>query len=1009
MEHKFYTRFIPLLLIIFLSLFNPAFAQYASISGKVIDEKGSSVSFATVQLEGTQYGSNTDDAGNYELNSVPPGSYTLKITYVGYADYTQPLTVGNSRQAINITMKADYLSLNEVVVVGYGTRQVRDLTGSVASVSSTDFQKGNVSTPEQLILGKVPGIEITSTGGAPGAANRIRIRGGASLNASNDPLIVIDGVPVDNTTKSDGTSSISGSANPLNLINPNEIENITVLKDASAAAIYGSRAANGVIIITTKKGASNSRFGIQFNSNSSVSHWTNLVPVFSAEELRNLINAGGNEKQISFLGDASTNWQKEIYRTGFSADNNLTFTGGIKFLPYRLTAGFLHNEGILQRSQLERTSVSLNLSPSFLQDHLKIELNSKFGYTSNFFTDQGAIGSAITFNPTEPVYSGNNFYGGYFEWLDPVTLQPNVLAPKNPVGLIYQKDDKSNVYRFIGNLNVNYKFHFLPELKANLNLGTDLSRSNGTVLVPDSAASSFYSHGSSTRYKQEKDNKLLEFYLNYAKDLKSIYSNIDFTAGYSYQDFITSNPSYASLNALGDTVTPAGIPFKTQNTLISFYGRLNYTLLDRYLLTLTLRDDGSSRFSPSNRWGLFPSAALAWRISDESFFKNSAVLSNLKLRLGYGVTGQQDIFVDYPYIANYQQGTSTAQYQFGDQFYYVLRPDGFDANIKWEQTVTYNAGLDFGFGKGRINGSVDLYDKRTSDLLAIIPIPAGTNFTNNILTNVGNLKNRGVEVALNFVPSDSRNFTWEIGGNATFNKNEITKLTKVKDSTDIGILVGGISGTGIGNTIQIQSVGYAINTFYVYRQKYNADGTPVIPTGNAATDTLAFVDKNHDGKITPDDRFQLKNPEPKVYLGFYSNFNYKNWSAGIQLRAELGNYVYNNVNSTNGDSANFDVSKNYLNNVVENYNETHFRKALISQIESDYYLEKASFLRCDNINLGYEFRNIVKNGSLRISAIVQNVFVISKYSGLDPEASGGIDNNIYPRPRIFSLNFLLNL
>lgn len=996
---------IPLLVAFFLCFSTVAvFAQNGSVKGKVIDEKSEPVSFATVVLKGTSYGANTDDDGIYEISNVPIGSYTLEISYVGYGTYSQAVSVTAGSTPINIQLKTDYLALNEVVVVGYGTKQVKDLTGSVTSVSAKDFDKGAVASPEQLITGKVAGIQVTSSGGAPGASSTIKVRGGSSLNASNDPLIVIDGVPVDN-------AGVSGSANALNLINPNDIENITVLKDASAAAIYGSRAANGVIIITTKRGTNSAKLGVEYTSNIALSSISEYVPAVSADDLRALIDDVGNAKQKSLVGPYSTNWQKEIYRSPVSFDQNLSFSGGIKNLPYRFTVGYLNDQGILKRSELERTSLGLNMTPSFLDDNLKVELNGKFAYTYNFFTDQGAIGSAVTFDPTQTIYSGNDKYGGYFEWLD-IAGKPNTLAPKNPLGLIYQKDDKSNVYRFLGNARLEYKMPFLPELKASLNLGTDISRSNGTVFIPYEAASNFNRKGVNTQYDQKKNNKLLEFYLNYNKDLESIHSKIDLTAGYSYQDWLRASPitpfvdsagnefGYPDVNAVGDTISAGGIPFKTQNTLISFYGRLNYTFFDRYLLTATLRDDGSSRFGPDNRWGLFPSIALAWRISDESFLKNWDALSNLKLRLGYGVTGQQDLpstLSDYPYIANYQPGESTAQYQFGNEFFPVLRPDGYDANIKWEETATYNIGLDFGFANGRISGSVDVYKKLTTDLLAVIPVAAGTNFTNNILTNVGSLENKGIEGTLNFVLVDNDNFTWELGGNVTYNHNEITKLTKVQDPDDVGILVGSISG-GVGNTIQVHTVGYATNTFYVYQQNYDETGKPI--EGD-------YADLNEDGVITPDDRYRYENPAPDVFAGLYTNFSWKNWFAGTSIRGSFGNYMYNNVNSSLANFTNIDGSKNYMGNITEDYFNTEFVKP---QYLSDYYVTDASFVRMDNLNIGYNFKDII-NGktSLKVAAIVQNVFVISNYSGLDPEIATGIDNNIYPRPRIFSINLSLNL
>lgn len=981
----------------------PAMAQTGSIQGTVLDDHQQPVPFATVQLQGTTVGATTEDDGTYVIGNVAYGTYTLQVTYVGYSTYTQEVTVNAVTITVNVALKPDYQSLSEVVVVGYGTKQVKDLTGSITSVSSDKFLNGNITTPEQLVSGKVAGVQIVSNGGAPGAGSTIRIRGGTSLNASNDPLIVIDGVPLDN-------GDISGSQNPLGLINPNDIENITVLKDASAAAIYGSRAANGVIIITTKKGqAGVNKFGVEFNTNNSVSQLYDQVEMLTADQLREIVDSLGNTKQKALLGDANTDWQDEIYRTAFTTDNNLTFGGGIKNLPYRLSIGYMMQQGVLLRSNLDRFSGSINLSPTFLDDHLKVDVNFRTAQNKYNFSTQGAIGTAVTFDPTHPVYSDTTTYGGYFEWLDPTTGKPSALAPKNPVGQIEQRDDLSTVNRYTGNIQLDYKLHFLPELRANLNVGGDWSRSEGTVKVDSFAASDFTRKGRDNKYDELKNNKLLEFYLNYMKDFKDISSKFDFTAGYSYQDWLSSSPQdpfvvdgigygYPDLNQAGDTITKAGIATKTQNTLISFYGRLNYTLKDRYLLTVTLRDDGSSRFSPDTRWGLFPSAAFAWRISDENFLKNSSALSNLKLRLGYGVTGQQDIYQDYPYIANYSQGDPSAQYLFGDQYYYILRPDGYDANIKWEETATLNAGLDWGFINGRINGTIDVYQKKTSDLLAVIPVPAGSNFTANILTNVGNLTNTGFEFTVDVIPYDTKDFTWDIGGNITYNHNEITNLTKVTDTSTIGILTGGISG-GVGNTVQIQAVGHSINSFYLQQQLYNEDGSPI---------EGSYADLNGDGAITPDDRYISDyHAAPSWYGAFYTSLRYKNWTFGTQMRFNIGNWMYNNVHSGQGWFGSIDGSRPYIFNLSTNYYETGFQKA---QYLSDIYLENASFLKCDNITLGYDFKNLLsKKIGLQVTGVVQNAFTITGYSGLDPEINSGIDNNIYPRPVIYSLNINLKL
>ena len=978
---------LPLMLLLSGNLF----AQSATLSGIISDARGETLPGVTVLIGTTGKGTISDFDGSYTLAFDEPGTYTISYSFIGFrtASETITLTSGQNLKK-DMVLEEDAMMLETAVVVGYGTIKSKDLTGSITNVGVKDFQNGNISTPEQLITGKVAGVQITSNSGMPGAGSRIRIRGGTSLNASNDPLIVIDGVPVDN-------NGISGSGNALSLINPDDIENITVLKDASASAIYGSRAANGVIIITTKKGVSSDKLLIEFNTSNSMSTATNSVDVLTADEFRDLINAHGTAGQISKLGAENTDWQDVIYRTGFATDNNLTLAGGIKKLPYRFNLNYLNDQGILDRSSLSRYGTTLSISPALLDNHLILEGNAKAYHTDNVFADQGSIGSAVTFDPTQPVNVDDDKYGGYFQWVDGSNNLIN-LAPKNPLGMLEQRDDISDVNRFIGNLKLDYKFPFLTDLHGIINVGGDWSRSNGTVVVPEEAATNYSAAtggGVSTKYEQSKNNKLLEAYFNYGKDLKSISSRVELTGGYSYQNWLTQSPSFASLDFSGDTVTPAGIDFETENTLISFYGRLNYNLKEKYLLTATLRDDGSSRFSPDNRWGLFPSVAFAWRITEEDFLKDAGVY--FKLRLGYGVTGQQDIFNDYPYIANYDSSTSTAQYQFGDEFYYLLRPDGYDPNIKWEETTSYNVGLDFGFLNDRISGSIDVYKKVTNDLLATVPIPAGTNFTNQILTNVGSMENTGLEVNINLVTIDKKDMDLDLGLNGTANKNELTDITLTDDPTSPGILVGGIGG-GIGNTIQIHSVGYATNTFYAYQQMYDENGNPI---------EGQYVDQNGDSIINPDDLVWGENPTPDFYAGFNANFRYKKWSAGFSMRGEFGNYIYNNVNSQRGVWQNVPASGTYLQNLVSNYNETEFQTY---QFLSDYYIEKATFIRMDYFNIAYNVGSIFNNqAALTLSAVVQNVFVITPYTGLDPEIAGGIDNTIYPRPRIYSLNINLKM
>ncbi len=972
-----------------------AVAQNATLSGKITDTKGETLIGATVLLEGTTIGGITDFDGNYQVANIPPGTYKVLFTYVGFDRQSRDITLQPGQTAIiNMQLTESTTMLAEAVVVGYGTTQTRDLTGAVTQLNSEDFLSGNVNTAEQLITGKVAGVQITSNGGAPGSGSRIRVRGGSSLNASNDPLIVIDGVPIDN-------QGIAGSANALNLINPDDIESMTLLKDASAAAIYGSRAANGVLIITTKKGVAGDKFRVNFSTNNAVTTIAQYVPMMDADEYRAFVQEFGNPTQQGLLGTANTDWQREIYRLGFATNNDISFSGGIKNLPYRLGLEYYSEDGILRESALDRYGMALNLSPKAFDDHLSFDINGKFSYTRNNFADQGAIGAAVAFDPTQPVNSGSEAFGGYYEWLN-ASGNPNPLASRNPLGLLFQREDVSNVYRFIGNAAVDYKFHFLPELRANLNVGGDFSRSNGTVFVPAEAASAFLRGGVNNQYEQEKNNQLLEFYLNYNKTFGI--NKLDVTGGYSYQNWWTFSPAFPDLNVAGDTINfAAPFPFETENTLISFFGRVNYTLKERYLLTATLRNDASSRFSPDTRNGIFPSVALAWRLSEESFLKNAGSLSNLKLRLGWGVTGQQDIFNDYPYIANYSQGTETAAYQFGDVFYNVLRPDGYDANIKWEETTSWNAGLDFGFNNNRFNGTLDFYKKITDDLLATVPVPAGTNFTNQILTNVGSLENTGFEFSIGYLAIDREDVSLEIGANATWQKVEITNLSLVPDPDNPGVSVGGIAG-GVGNTIQIHTVGFAPFTFFAFEQIYDDNGNPI--EHDPANGVTGYVDQNGDGVITADDRVRGGNPQPDVFAGLYANLRVKKWTAGFTMRGEFGNQLYNNVASQRSfrDGA---FGPATLNNLSTAYFDTNFKGV---ELLSDFYIENASYVRMDNMFVGYNFGNIGNsNVGLTMSAIVQNAFVITGYSGLDPEIAGGIDNTIYPRPRVFSLNLNLRL
>lgn len=1003
MERQYFKQFS--FFLFFAMLTNVVFAQTGSVSGRITDEANEPVIGASIILKGTSIATSTDIDGNYVLSAVPSGDQVLIIRYVGYTSQErQVLITENTVQ--NFQLEIDDQVLGEVVVVGYGTQRKSDLTGSIASVSADDFQQGAITTPEQLISGKVAGVAITSNSGAPGAGSTIRIRGGASLNASNDPLIVIDGVPVSN-------SGISGSANPLSLINPNDIENFTVLKDASATAIYGSRASNGVILITTKKGGSGAP-KLNFSTQYSIATPHKTAEVLSADQFRDFVNEKGSATYKNLLGDASTDWQNEIYQNAGSTDNNISISGSLKNLPYRVSVGYLNQDGILKTGNLDRTTASINLSPTLLNNHLKVNLNVKGTYSKNRFANQDAIGAAVSFDPTKPVYSGNDNYGGYYEWLDPDPTSATgirQLAPRNPVSLLNQRQDRSTVQRSIGNIQLDYSLPFLPELHANLNLGYDVSKGEGTIIVPESAAASyrrfqddsqnFYS-GENNKYLQTQQNQLLEFYLNYAKDLPSLNSRLDVVGGYAYQAFSTTNNNFADYSFDGQ-LRPGSEPTysfdKPENRLVSFYGRVNYSINNRYLFTGTVRTDGSSRFSPENRWSTFPSAAFAWRVIDEPFMQDSKV-SDLKLRVGYGVTGQQEGVGNYDYISYYNLSTGTAQYQFGDDFYNMYRPGGYYYNRKWEQTATSNIGIDYGFLDNRITGSLDLYYKKTTDLLNEIGQSAGTNFSNKIIANVGNMENRGVEFSVNAQAIRKEDFNWDIGFNMTYNKNEITKLTIEDNPTSPGNRYGDISG-GTGQTVQIFSVNYPRGSFYSYQQVYDEDGIPL--------DGI-FVDRNEDGVINESDLYHYQNSDPKLYFGLSSNLNYKKWSAGFSLRASYDNYIYNNVFSNTGITRNILNPLVYLNNGSTNILESNISGNVNGDrvLLSDYYVQNGSFLRMDNINIGYNFGKVFNSrGDLGIGFNVQNAFTITKYKGVDPEIGSGIDNSFYPRPRTFVLG--LNL
>jgi iron complex outermembrane receptor protein len=843
-----------------------------------------------------------------------------------------------------------------------------------------------------MIAGKVAGVSIVSNGGRPGAGSTIRIRGGSSLNASNDPLIVVDGVPLDN-------NGINGAANPLSFINSNDIESYTILKDASAAAIYGSRANNGVVIITTKKGKSG-KLKVNFSTVNSLSTVTKTVDVLDANQVRELVKASGSATQKNQVGTATTDWQDQIYQDAFGTDNNISLSGGVKWLPYRFTVGYFNQNGILKTDNLQRTSLSLALNPTFFDNHLKVDLNLKGAMQDTRFANGGAIGTAVGFDPTQPVYSNDKRYGGYFEWREPNgTLVLN--RANNPLGLLEQTFDEQKPNRSIGNLQLDYKFHFLPELRANVNMAYDISKSTGTYFVDSSAASNYLTKGTSSESKQEKNNTVFDFYLNYAKDFKSIKSRVDATAGYSYNNFRTKNYFYRGYNALGDTIAgskPPNFPYDIpENNLQSYWARLIYNYDSRFFLTASIRRDGSSRFAPENRWGLFPSLGLAWNVRNESFMKDSKTFSDLKFRVGYGLTGQQEGIGNYDWQPRYGLGGQNAAYQLGNTFYQTYTPFGFNSSLKWEELTSYNAAVDFGFAKGRVTGSIDFYYRESQDLLNSVPQATGTNFSAYILANVGTLENKGVEISLNTQLVKKTNFTWDFGVNATYNANKITKLTVVDDPTYKGIPTG--SADAVNGFVQLHAVGYPRNSFYLYQQVYDGSGKPI---------EGLFEDRNRDGIINDNDRYLNHSAVGDYLFGFSSNVSVKKFSAGFVMRATLNNYVYNNINSNRGRQ-NQVLGAYIIGNATTNYLDTRFIGNVDVQPISDYYVENASFLRMDNLYVGYDFGKVFKSeATLRATGSVQNVFVLTNYSGLDPEHGNGIDRNLYPRPRTFSIGLNLD-
>ena len=1006
-----------------------SFAQTNAIKGHVKDASGEPIMGATITVNGKAVGI-TDMDGNFTVDAAPGANITF--TYLGMT----PQTVKASKE-MNITMSDDSKSLNEVVVIGYGVAKKSDFTGSVTAIKPDSKNKGVVVNAQDMLTGKVAGVNITSNDGTPGGGAKIRVRGGSSLNASNDPLIVIDGLAMDN----DG---VKGLSNLLSVVNPQDIESFSVLKDASATAIYGSRGSNGVIIITTKKGRKGQKPTVSYSGSVTISEKKNTVDVLSADEFRATVEKlyGKDSEAYSALGTANTNWQDLIYRTAISHDHNITVSGAAKSLPYRVSVGYTDQQGIVKTSDFKRATASLNLNPSFFQDHLTLNLNAKGMYARTLYTDGSVVSSAVRMDPTQDPYNftseyhknqlrdkdGNSLldqthknYGGYFQWSKkaefgdnswPFTYDSTTQMP-NPLSLLDQGSQIAHSRSFIGSADIDYKVHGFEDLRLHATLGADISKGRQSQSFAPSCTNALY-YGSYGGEEILKRNLSLSTYAQYYKDFNKIH-HFDIMAGYEWQhfwrsknnDYVGYYPDTNNNASLAGTERPH-TPYseKSESYLVSFFGRANYTLLDRYFLTATVRDDGSSRFK--EHWAWFPSFAFAWKANEEAFLKNANWLSDLKLRLGYGKTGQQAGSIgDYEWIPSYSISTGTNGFYPVTGEGELYRPNNYRPDLKWETTSTYNVGLDWGILDQRLSGSVDWYYRKTTDLLNYAPLSSMAGYKNQAWQNIGSLKNTGVEAAITWRAIQTKDWFWTMTYNFTYNKNEITDLNGVSENGAPVVNTNIKVGDGSGAYLQANQVGYAMNSFYVYQQVYDKNGKPI---------ENCVVDRNGDGKINESDKYLYKSPAAPVTMGFSSRLEYKNWDFGFSLRASIGNYVYNNVeqgmsNMNTGEW--FSNSLKYFSNRMKSTVERNWQTYEITSKLSDYYVKNASFLKCDNITLGYSFNNLFKSSgwhglSGRAYATASNVFTITNYDGLDPEVGDGNDNNLYPRPFSVVVGLSLN-
>ena len=988
-------RMLGLILGLFLSV--SAFAQI-EVKGHVKDATGEDIIGATVRVDGTQTATVTDFDGNFVLKANEGADIT--VSYVGYQNATV-----KAAPSVEVTLQDDSQVLENVVVIGYGRAKKNDLTGSVTAIKPDELSKGITNNATDMLVGKVAGVDVITSGGTPGAGAQIRIRGGSSLNASNDPLYVIDGLTIDGNTA-------TGMSNILAMINPNDIETFTVLKDASATAIYGSRASNGVIIITTKKGKKGSAPMISYNGDVTVSTIAKKYDALNATEYKNLVNSIEG-LDASKLGNADTDWQDEIFRTAISTSHNVSVSGGLWNIPYRISGGYNSSQGIVKTSWMHRANASLNLAPSFFNDHLNLNITAKYMYEKDRYADAGgAIGSALSIDPTRPVYTNDEtsrFFGGYYQpyvsanYSDPDwAYTNNSNAPQNPLALLEQKETLASANDFTGNFEADYKIHGFEDLHIHASYGGQYTESKQTdVISKYSYSNNYFGWDGLTRYY--KYSITTNAYAQYQKEFDAHFIDIMAGAEESHYHRHGFNEGQGTDPYTGEAHNPSIRSEKewaTHNTLVSYFGRLNYTLLDRYMLTATFRADGSSKFSEDNHWGYFPSVALAWKINEEKFMKNINWWNEFKLRLGWGMTGQQDVNADFGYAPLYVISNSYAMYTFGNTDYYTMRPTAYNPDLKWETTTTWNAGLDFGWLNNRITASLDTYLRQTKDLLNTVTIPVGTNFGSVLTQNIGEMKNYGIEFSINAKPYVSKDFTWDVSYNISWNHNEITSLTKDADD-DYYIKTGTTISRGNSTLIQANTVGKPRNSFFVYQQVYDEAGKPI---------EGMYVDRNADGQINESDKYFYKSPAADVIMGFTTKFLYKNWDLSAAFHASFGNYVYYNYLSDKGSiSASGLYSNSAFTNTFPEAVELGFTGVGTEYYLSDYYVRNASYVKCSNITLGYTFPNLLKNHlNGRIFATVQNPFIITKYKGLDPEVADGVDKNPYPRPRSFQVGVSLN-